>query len=151
MWPSDAVARQIFSAYRANESDFDIVITFDNYGISGHQNHRSLYHGAKAFLKSIPSEHRSAMYYLPTVNLARKYTSILDVVPSILATILRSRTGDGGYPSRLFFMSGPAEYRRNQLAMISAHKTQMLWFRWGWILFSRYMVVNELVRETDFS
>lgn len=29
-------------------------------------------------------------------------------------------------------------------AMTTAHKSQMVWFRYGWITFSRYMVLNDL-------
>jgi N-acetylglucosaminylphosphatidylinositol deacetylase len=36
------------------------------------------------------------------------------------------------------------EMRRAQKAMTVAHKSQMRWFRWGWIGASRYMVVNDL-------
>lgn len=32
-------------------------------------------------------------------------------------------------------------------AMVTAHKSQMVWFRWGWILFSRYMYMNDLRLE----
>jgi len=31
--------------------------------------------------------------------------------------------------------------------MTTAHKSQMRWFRWGWIVLSRYMVVNDLKLE----
>jgi len=50
-------------------------------------------------------------------------------------------------PSPLLFMSGPGEVRCAQKAMTTAHKSQMRWFRWGWIVFSRYMVVNDLRLE----
>ena len=50
----------------------------------------------------------------------------------------------GEHPSPLLFLSGVGEMRRAQKAMTVAHKSQMRWFRWGWIGASRYMVVNDL-------
>ncbi len=32
-------------------------------------------------------------------------------------------------------------------AMTTAHTSQMVWFRYGWIIFSRYMVINDLRLE----
>jgi N-acetylglucosaminylphosphatidylinositol deacetylase len=37
--------------------------------------------------------------------------------------------------------------RAAQQAMTGAHKSQMRWFRWGWVGLSRYMVVNDLKLE----
>jgi N-acetylglucosaminylphosphatidylinositol deacetylase len=31
--------------------------------------------------------------------------------------------------------------------MISAHQSQMVWFRYGWITLSRYMYINDLRLE----
>ena len=38
-------------------------------------------------------------------------------------------------------------YGTARRAMTEAHKSQMVWFRWGWILFSRYMYINDLRLE----
>jgi len=53
----------------------------------------------------------------------------------------------GEHPSPLLFMSGLGEVRTAQRAMTTAHKSQMRWFRWGWIALSRYMIVNDLKLE----
>jgi len=53
----------------------------------------------------------------------------------------------GEHPSPLLFLSAPQEVRIAQKAMTNAHKSQMRWFRWGWIWLSRYMVVNDLRLE----
>jgi N-acetylglucosaminylphosphatidylinositol deacetylase len=42
------------------------------------------------------------------------------------------------------FISNLWTWRVAQLAMTRAHVSQMVWFRWGWITLSRYMVVNDL-------
>ena len=53
----------------------------------------------------------------------------------------------GNSPERLMYLSDVGAYRRAQKAMTHAHKSQMRWFRWGWIAVGRYMVVNDLKRE----
>ncbi|KAI8161558.1 N-acetylglucosaminyl-phosphatidylinositol de-N-acetylase [Colletotrichum sp. SAR 10_70] len=54
------------------------------------------------------------------------------------------------HPSRLVFMNnfGPkGGYSTAWAAMTMAHKSQMVWFRYGWITLSRYMVINDLRLE----
>ncbi|KAI9889041.1 MAG: N-acetylglucosaminyl-phosphatidylinositol de-N-acetylase [Vezdaea aestivalis] len=46
----------------------------------------------------------------------------------------------------MVFVSGPWMWFKAVRAMTQAHKSQMVWFRWGWIGLSRYMSVNELTR-----
>lgn len=50
-------------------------------------------------------------------------------------------------PPSLLYVSDFRQWRRGQSAMVGAHKSQMRWFRWGWIGIGRYMVVNDLKRE----
>jgi N-acetylglucosaminylphosphatidylinositol deacetylase len=56
-----------------------------------------------------------------------------------------------GNPGMLVNMSNLVGGRQSastaRQAMTEAHKSQMVWFRWGWILTSRYMVINELQLE----
>ena len=53
----------------------------------------------------------------------------------------------GDRPTPLFFLSGPSELTVAQSAMTKAHVSQMVWFRWGYIWFSRYMMINDLKLE----
>jgi len=133
------------------ETNIDVLITFDKNGVSGHPNHKSLYHGAVSFVKSISSRHVGwetpiKLYTLPSVNIVRKYGSILDIVATISATLFSKRQA-GNSPTPLLFISSMFDYRRAQTAMTDAHKSQMVWFRWGWIGISRYMIVNDLHLE----
>jgi len=133
------------------EANIDVMITFDRDGVSGHPNHKSLYHGAVAFVTSISSRHAGweapiKLYTLPSVNIVRKYGSFLDVVATI-STVIFSKRQAGNYPTPLLFISNIFDYRKAQTAMTTAHKSQMVWFRWGWIGISRYMMVNDLHLE----
>jgi N-acetylglucosaminylphosphatidylinositol deacetylase len=86
------------------------------------------------------------LYTLHSVSVLRKYTSFFDAMVSVVIMAFSKRE-TGKSPSPLLFMSGAGEVRTAQRAMTTAHISQMKWFRWGWIGFSRYMVVNDLRLE----
>lgn len=88
------------------------------------------------------------LYTLTSVNIVRKYISVLDAPFTMLSCVLgvgsKGKVERGASPSPMFFMSWPWGYVRAQRAMTRAHRSQMRWFRWGWIGVGRYMVVNDL-------
>lgn len=160
-WDEDAILDLLTKTFapgvakaKASEpakANIDVLITFDDTGVSNHPNHISLYHGAKAFVKSLVKgrsgwEPPVKLYALPTVGMARKYASILDVPIAVLGSLIRTKKG-GDFPDPVVAVNGLGMYRQGQKAMTEAHRSQMRWFRWGWIGISRYMVVNELRRE----
>jgi N-acetylglucosaminylphosphatidylinositol deacetylase len=164
IWDKQKVASLLSSAFAPNlakpmknksvdapTATIDVLITFDKSGVSSHSNHISLYHGARHFIASLIHNRPGwgcpvDMYALNTVSLARKYTSFFDSIISLLVMAYRPKQM-GAHPSPLLFLSGPGEVRVAQKAMTTAHKSQMRWFRWGWIGLSRYMVVNDLRLE----
>ncbi|KAI9928209.1 hypothetical protein ASPWEDRAFT_107506 [Aspergillus wentii DTO 134E9] len=139
----------------------DILLTFDQGGISNHPNHRSLYHGAVHFLRSLMKDKPGyscpvTLYTLTSTSIFRKYIGILDapltMVKGALGNVATRLSGTGrkagnDSPARLLFISSVNEWMIAQSAMIKAHQSQMVWFRWGWITFGRYMAVNDLKRE----
>jgi N-acetylglucosaminylphosphatidylinositol deacetylase len=139
----------------------DVLITFDHKGISSHPNHISLYHGAKLFVQKIMKGHSGyacpvSLYVLPTVNIARKYSFVVDAIPTLMvglySTIFEKLLKKGGTTGaskddRAVFINDVTRYWRAREAMVNGHKSQMVWFRWGWIGLGRYMVVNDLRRE----
>ncbi|OAP63022.1 hypothetical protein AYL99_02249 [Fonsecaea erecta] len=145
----------------------DVLITFDKGGISGHPNHIALYHGAALFLQKIMKGHSGyacpvTLYTLPSINIVRKYSFVLDAIPTLLMGIYESifgnlfgmtkekgktATGPKGAADRVMFVNDIFRYWKAREAMIHGHKSQMVWFRWGWIGLGRYMVVNDLRRE----
>ncbi|OJJ61929.1 hypothetical protein ASPSYDRAFT_144858 [Aspergillus sydowii CBS 593.65] len=146
----------------APTATIDILLTFDADGISNHLNHRSLYHGARHFLATLMKDAPGyscpvTMYTLTTTNLLRKYIGVFDApftmakgVLDGLFSFFSGRKGSGkkeNSPSRMLFVSSVGEWMTAQSAMVKAHKSQMVWFRWGWIGIGRYMVVNDLRRE----
>ncbi|KAG9601387.1 LmbE-like protein, partial [Aureobasidium melanogenum] len=157
-WDSKAIANLLASTFAPKmaemgpksspEASIDVLITFDDTGVSSHPNHISLYHGGLAFLKQIMQKHSGwetpiKMYTLSSVNVARKYAGIMDAPLTILRTAFTKKEA-GNFPSPLVVVSGVGGYRKAQRAMTNAHESQMRWFRWGWISISRYMVLNDL-------
>lgn len=134
----------------------DVLITFDADGVSGHPNHISLYHGAKAFVAALvhgePSRASPVdLYTLKSVSLLRKYMSVLDVFATLMTAWGRGvGRGNMAHPDGLIFMaglSGAGGVSTAWRAMTRAHRSQMVWFRYGWIAFSRYIVMNDLWLE----
>ncbi|KAL2020808.1 hypothetical protein VTK56DRAFT_7901 [Thermocarpiscus australiensis] len=165
-WDSSAIATLLSSAFapnvsrsrnndRAPTASIDVLITFDAGGVSGHPNHISLYHGAKAFVAALVAGRPGwappvDLYTLTTVPLARKYTAFLDIVATLVTWALGADKKDKEHPGGLVFLSGLAGHggiTTGWRAMVTAHKSQMVWFRYGWISLSRYMYMNDLRLE----
>lgn len=154
----------------ANEQRMpEVILTFDPHGISTHPNHCACYYGAIQFLQNhlkYPKPNCKSptnpptLYTLTSISRPRKYISVLDA-PITLLTNLTSvffsnlkqstrkpkRNAQDRRADSVMFVSGFRDYAKAFGAMVFAHKTQMLWFRWGWVLVGRYMVVNDLKRE----
>ncbi|KAJ8081813.1 N-acetylglucosaminyl-phosphatidylinositol de-N-acetylase [Marasmius tenuissimus] len=120
------------------DNNIDTILTFDEGGISGHPNHKSLPEAMKVMLAMFEdSQRRPKLYSLVTVPLPSKYISIL---APVLAK-LRLRVSD---TKSITFVAGIDEYRLALRAM-RQHWSQLVWFRWLNVMFSRYMWVNEWV------
>lgn len=125
-WEESLVASLVLNLIEVYEAD--TVITFDKDGVSGHPNHCSLFYAVASLCiqRQIPSYCR--VYVLESINLMRKYSIILDGPISYLL-------------SSFIFVLNWREKRIIKKAM-EAHKTQMQWFRYLYVIFSRYMYFN---------
>ncbi|KAK2828774.1 hypothetical protein Q5P01_019808 [Channa striata] len=108
---------------------FNMVLTFDGRGVSGHANHIAIHKAVShlAFSGQVPKD--CCLLSLVTVGLLRKYLCFLELPISWLL------------PSRLCCIVGLQGYRQAKAAML-CHRTQLLWFRYLYITFSRYMFTN---------
>ncbi|RDL39772.1 LmbE-like protein [Venustampulla echinocandica] len=163
-WDKTKIAALLSSAFAPNLSNpmknkspdaptatIDVLITFDRSGVSSHPNHISLFHGARHFITSLVHNRPGwqcpvDLYTLTSISLLRKYTSFFDSALSLFIMVVRKKQM-GAHPTPLLFLSGPKDVRVAQKSMTNAHKSQMRWFRWGWIALSRYMVINDLKLE----
>ncbi|KAK3905481.1 putative deacetylase LmbE-like domain-containing protein [Staphylotrichum tortipilum] len=165
-WDRAAISSLLCSAFapglaRARTTDvpptasIDVLVTFDAGGVSGHPNHISLYHGAKTFVETLVAGKPGwappvDLYTLSTVPLVRKYTAFLDVLLTLASWAVGANKSDKKRPGGLVFLNGLAGHGSigtARTAMISAHRSQMVWFRYGWITMSRYMYINDLRLE----
>jgi len=139
-WDEEKVADVIEQQVKKHEIDF--VITFDNYGVSGHRNHVSAYNGAVVLSgrpKQQQQKHQQPRFYrLESVGLIRKYITALDVLPTMLLSCWFGRHQTVVYNSPLGFYTG---YKS-----MFCHETQLVWFRRLFVLFSRFMFVNTYVQ-----
>ncbi|CAK7567609.1 MAG: N-acetylglucosaminyl-phosphatidylinositol de-N-acetylase [Sporothrix epigloea] len=166
------------AAHAASRSDepvaatIDVLLTFDGQGVSGHPNHISLYRGARRFVAALvqgkPGWRAPVdLYTLTSVPLLRKYAGAFDLLPTLTAWSWQLRAAPRGatattkaiakdHPTALVFLAGlnPSAAGGGLgaawHAMTTAHQSQMVWFRYGWIALSRYMVINDLRLETNF-
>jgi N-acetylglucosaminylphosphatidylinositol deacetylase len=119
-WKADDIVEYL-------KDDTTMILTFDEGGVSNHPNHRSLYHAALTTDKVVVLLHTYPMWI--------KYSATLYTNWRLL-----SSKNDG-----LEIYSDWAGYLLALCAMISGHKSQMVWFRYGWLLFSNYINMNKLV------
>jgi len=160
-WPSRLISNLLTSILAPNiskipadkppEANVDVIITFDANGVSSHPNHKSLYDGSKSFLKALMHRHSGwdcpiKLYTLHSTNVVRKYLSIFDCPATMFSCTLRRKEG-GSYPNPLLFFSGINGFAQARRAMTTAHRSQMVWYRFGWISLSRYMIMNDLKKE----
>ncbi|XP_038521654.1 N-acetylglucosaminyl-phosphatidylinositol de-N-acetylase isoform X1 [Canis lupus familiaris] len=128
-WDTERVASILLQHIEMNS--INLVVTFDEGGVSGHSNHIALY----AAMRTLHSEGRlpkgCSVLTLQSVNVLRKYISLLDLP----FTLLRRQD--------VLFVLTSKEVAQAKRAM-SCHHSQLLWFRRLYVLFSRYMRINSL-------
>ncbi|KAM5214775.1 N-acetylglucosaminyl-phosphatidylinositol de-N-acetylase [Hipposideros larvatus] len=128
-WDTEHVASVLLRHIEVN--GINLVVTFDAGGVSGHSNHVALY----AAMRTLHSEGKlpkgCSVLTLRSVNMLRKYISLLDLPFSLLHT-----------RDVLFVLTGK-EVAQAERAM-SCHRSQLLWFRRLYVRFSRYMRINSL-------
>ncbi|KAI5284595.1 N-acetylglucosaminyl-phosphatidylinositol de-N-acetylase, partial [Ascosphaera atra] len=98
-WDPRAIASTLRNTYLTpdNTLDLDVLITFDQHGVSAHRNHVSLYHGAVEFLRGLLADATAGtdedveaagagalprLYTLTTTGIFRKYIALLDIIPT---------------------------------------------------------------------
>ncbi|NXY61861.1 PIGL acetylase, partial [Callaeas wilsoni] len=127
-WDTQLLATLVLKHIEAK--NINLVVTFDAGGVSGHANHVSLYTAVRyIFILFLCVGCR--VLVLESVNLFRKYISFLDVLISCLL------------PRDALFILTEEETEQAKRAM-RCHRSQLLWFRQLYLLFSRYLVVNSL-------
>lgn len=143
-WDPSVIAKYIKD--QAIKTKARTIVSFDADGVSGHHNHKSCFEGA--FLAAMelnkqPNKESNevtdnvvSLFTLQSIPLWRKYIFSLDAFISRL-----SRRPSGQYT----LISGSVDYSIVRRALTKGHRSQMVWYRWLWSMFSRYMIVNDLL------
>ncbi|PIL23526.1 hypothetical protein GSI_14838 [Ganoderma sinense ZZ0214-1] len=127
------------------EHRIDTILTFDHHGISSHPNHISLPKGAAHLLRTLPKKHHPRLFALVTVPLREKYLGVLSPLLARASLGLMTQGDDDGRVAAVAVAVADLEgYARAHRAM-RQHRSQLVWFRWLYVSFSRYMWVNEWV------
>lgn len=103
------------------------ILTFDEYGVSGHKNHISIFHA----VKNVPGV---TVFALESVSIFRKYASVFDLPLSLMLNYM--------LPSKPWTEIISASDRSIVIEALSQHKSQMVWFRRLYSIFSRYLFIN---------
>ena len=132
VWPEGTVAAYVEASVR--RLDANVVLTFDERGVSGHPNHVAAYRGVRRWAADVRKTSASPSpeaWALVTVNPLRKFLTFGDVFASFA---LESHV--------LVAATSAMEVRR----AMSLHRSQWVWYRKLFVLFSRYAYVNSLRR-----
>ncbi|XP_060085991.1 N-acetylglucosaminyl-phosphatidylinositol de-N-acetylase-like [Ylistrum balloti] len=127
-WDEEVVSDRIRSTIYKIQPN--AVITFDSSGVSGHSNHKAVYSALLSLCNQGIMPQYSRVFCLNSVNILRKYVSILDLPLSYVM-------------SRNIYISSPLAVFKSWRAMF-AHRSQLTWFRILYLIFSRYMLINTL-------
>lgn len=117
--PKDII--NALEAYLSSEK-IDAIVTFDDYGVSGHTNHRAINKALKQHRSTFP---QIQMWELESTSIFRKYLGIIDII----------------FSSR----SPYAAVNINPILPFKAmatHYSQFVWYRKLFVLFSRYSYLN---------
>lgn len=133
-WDVERASRHIRDS--VDQWNATAVLTFDNQGVSGHPNHISTFRAVIHSLSQLSGKRRVRIYALESVGVLRKFCSLMDL-PSAFLLSLSSR-------GRKFIITSPNPMQ-GWAAMMN-HKSQLVWYRYLFLLFSTYTVFNVLVR-----
>ncbi|XP_077220993.1 uncharacterized protein LOC143854769 isoform X2 [Tasmannia lanceolata] len=131
-WSHDLL--QKFIGEELINRDIDLLITFDNCGVSGHRNHCDVHHGICMLLRE-NSRRNIKAWELISTNIARKYSGPVDIWLSILCSL--------HYPRGQMYCLVNGHPHKSFLAM-AQHGSQWVWFRKLFVLLSSYTYMNTL-------
>ncbi|GAA5846136.1 hypothetical protein JCM9279_005832 [Rhodotorula babjevae] len=122
--------------------DVDAIISFDDYGVSGHANHRALSSALSSVSAADPTFPQ--LYAVESTSVLAKYTSLVLLPLTLLSRLLPSTSSSASPPPGLFINS-LAQYRATRRSF-AAHESQAVWFRTLFVSWSRYLWWVELRR-----
>lgn len=146
-WPIKDLSDHIHSY--VDKWKIDVLVTFDAHGVSLHPNHISLYEAVK-FYQSRDDRIPILGLSLHTSSIIMKYTGFLSLLlyPSITlwSTLYNyfSKGDDGGLLTKpsFTFVIHPLDYIMRIWPAMLKHRSQLVWFRYLYMIFSMYLFQN---------
>ncbi|XP_058219094.1 uncharacterized protein LOC131329750 isoform X2 [Rhododendron vialii] len=132
VWNCELLASIIDEEIRSHA--IDLIITFDNYGVSGHCNHREVNLGMRKLLHET-AERDIEAWELISNNILRKYSGPVDICLSLVYVTM--------YQNGELHCLLNERPNRSYNAM-AQHRSQWIWFRKLFVVFSSYTYVNTL-------
>lgn len=118
----------------------DVVVTFDENGISGHKNHKSCFHGAKSLWTEQGGHSLKGIYILQSPSIVQKYLGDAFFVHQLSALAAHPQFNSNASP---LLLANPSPHLLH-IAM-QAHRSQYVWFRRLYILASQLVYFNVLL------
>lgn len=163
-WSKQDIASSLATEVNDNGKPL-VLITFDDKGVSNHPNHISLFHGTREYVDThlkprLPHNHK--LYVLKSLNFWEKYSFTLLTNVELFVDLLSkfvfnnvlkinvnisffNAYSEKKLPSIKFY-SDLNMLSVSYAAMAYGHFSQMVWFRYGWLFFSRYLTFNHLIQ-----
>ncbi|KAG6437497.1 hypothetical protein SASPL_102415 [Salvia splendens] len=133
VWNWDLLASIINDETRTHS--IDLIITFDNYGISGHCNHCDVHQGVRKLMHDALGGRHLEAWEIISPNIVRKYIGPVDIWLSIML----SRLDKDGLSHCLLNLD-----LRKSYAAMAQHSSQWVWFRKFFVTFSSCTYVSTL-------
>lgn len=151
-WDSQDISNAISEILHQDGKDNVVLITFDEKGVSNHPNHKSVYYGAVKLAQDKRYK-LDLLYTLKSWNFFTKYSFNLvttyELFQRMYATFIKSSLEDSidmiKEPTLKIYLN-VNNFIVALASMSAAHFSQMVYFRYGWLLLSKYLNSNELVR-----
>ena len=133
VWDEKRIQSVVLDQIRRHR--INAIITFDTFGVSGHPNHKAVAESLSKFAKTFDFE----VYHLETVSILRKYLSFIDLLFTCFSMSIF------GYEGRYFELVSVSDVQRIKSGL-REHKSQMVWFRSLYMMFSRYFMINTFIK-----
>lgn len=159
-WDTQRIAEILKSKINHKASERTVLVTFDQDGVSGHPNHKALHYGVLHYIKLIGGRgHDTRVLMLQSLNFLEKYSSTIltnvelfveNISRLIFSSFLNVKINISFFNSKystqvLKIYSDLNMLSVSYAAMAYGHYSQMVWFRYGWLLLSRYLTYNHLI------
>ncbi|XP_004299435.1 PREDICTED: probable N-acetylglucosaminyl-phosphatidylinositol de-N-acetylase-like [Fragaria vesca subsp. vesca] len=133
MWNHNLVAKIIEDEVISH--GINLILTFDNYGVSGHCNHCDVHYGVSRKLLNASSQRNIEAWELVSTNIFRKYSGPVDIWLSNIYSMQCSN-------EMLHCLVN--EQPRKSFRAMAQHASQWVWFRKLFVAFSSCTYVNML-------